>query len=174
MQLHQKLSSELHFSVYLDICIAWRYLVASILIAFLPVSPVHGQNSLDSANRKSSALEFVEQLLKEDYSMVVKNFDSTMNAALPADKLRDIMKSLKTQVGSAQQQIGVRTEKSKQYDVVLVTYRFERMILDIKIVYNSARQVAGLFFAPSQSSSDYKLPGYAKPQHYWLATAFPA
>ena len=132
-----------------------------LLVCFL-YSPAYGQNTFKSGNINTLANEIVERLIQEDFSNVVKNFDSTMNAALPVEKLRNIWKTLKAQVGPAQKQVGARTEKSGQYDIVFVTYQFEKIVLDIKIVFNGTKQIAGLFFAPGQSSVEYKPPLYVK------------
>jgi len=132
-----------------------------LLVCFL-YSPAYGQNTFKSGNINTLANEIVERLIQEDFSNVVKNFDSTMNAALPVEKLRNIWKTLKAQVGPAQKLVGARTEKSGQYDIVFVTYQFEKIVLDIKIVFNGTKQIAGLFFAPGQSSVEYKPPLYVK------------
>ena len=132
-----------------------------LLVCFL-YSPAYGQNTFKSGNINTLANEFVKRLIQEDFSNAVKNFDSTMNAAFPVEKLRDIWKSLKAQVGPAQKLVGARTEKSGQYDIVFVTYQFEKIVLDIKIVFNGTKQIAGLFFAPGQSSVEYKPPLYVK------------
>jgi dienelactone hydrolase len=139
---------------------------ALIFLIYFFFSLAQGQNIPDLGNLKASAHEFVEQLLKEDYSHALKNFDSTMTVALPVERLRDIRKSLLTQVGAAQKQVGARTEKSGEYDVVFVTYQFEKACLDIKVVFNSTGQIAGLFFVPSQSSSEYTPPVYANPKSF--------
>jgi fermentation-respiration switch protein FrsA (DUF1100 family) len=120
------------------------------------------QKVSDSADLKSLAYEFVEFLTKEDFSRATENFDNTMKTALPVDKLQGIWKSLITQVGSFKKQGSVRTEQSGQYHVVYVTCEFETSALDVKIVFNTAKQIAGLFFVPSQSASEYKSPSYVK------------
>jgi len=56
----------------------------------------------------------------------------------------------------------VRTEKVQGYDVVLVTCQFEKLTLDTKVVLNSERKVAGLFFVPSRAPAEsFPPPLYA-------------
>jgi dienelactone hydrolase len=139
--------------------------VAILLLCFL-FTFAQGQVVLDSSNLFAVANEFIELLIKEDYSHAVKNFDGAMNTALPVEKLQDIWKSLNALVGSAKKQVSERIEKSGQFQVVIVSYQFEKAVLDIKIVFNSTRQIAGLFFAPGQSSVEYKPPVYVRPNAF--------
>jgi hypothetical protein len=44
-------------------------------------------------------------------------------------------------------------EEKPGYKIVFVTCQFERAMLDTKVVFDSKRQVAGLFFVPSQTAS---------------------
>ena len=109
---------------------------------------------------------FVELLAKEDFPSAVKDFDTTMKKAMPPEKLGEVWESLIAQVGPFQREISVRIEKAGKYDVVFVTCEFERSILDAKVVFNSAKQISGLWFVPSQLSIEYKPPAYAKPDTF--------
>jgi hypothetical protein len=102
---------------------------------------------------ESLAERLVNLLVKEDYAEAVKNFDETMKNALPAEKLQQVWNSVIAQSGPFIEQLGVRKEKILQYEAVFVTCKFERATLDTKVVFNSDKQVAGLFFVPSQSPS---------------------
>jgi len=72
-----------------------------------------------------------------------------MKNALPAEKLREVWNSLIAQSGPFVEQAGTRREKILLYDVIFVTCKFERAVLDAKVVFNDKHQVAGLFFVPS-------------------------
>jgi hypothetical protein len=108
------------------------------------------------------ATSFVDSLAKEDYASAFKMFDTTMARAMPPEKLRETWKTLLTQVGTFKRQAGNRTEKSGQFDIVYVTCEFEQATLDIKVVFNSAKEVSGLWFVPHQTVTAYQAPAYAK------------
>ncbi len=112
------------------------------------------------------AEEFVELLEKGDFSGAVKNFDSTMEKAVSPEKLQEIWKSLITQVGPFKSQVDTRVEKVSPYDIVYVKCEFEKSPIDVKVVFDNAKQIAGLFFVPSQPSLKYKPPTYIKPDSY--------
>ena len=96
------------------------------------------------------AKEFVELLSKEDFSNAVKKFDEKMKKVMTPEKLQITWKSLISKIGPYKKQVDVRTEKDKQHDIVFVTCEFEKTTIDIKVVFNSEKQIAGLWFVPSQ------------------------
>ncbi|MBA7520899.1 hypothetical protein ES705_12999 [subsurface metagenome] len=98
----------------------------------------------------TQAKGFVELFAKEDYSNAVKSFDNTMKGVMTQDKLKEAWQGLLVQAGSFKKQIGVRQTKEQGFDVVYVTCEFEKAKLDIKVVFNSAKEISGLWFVPSQ------------------------
>ena len=100
----------------------------------------------------SQAQEFVELLAQEDFPRAVASFDSVMKDAMPSDRLREAWKGLVAESGAFKRRTAARMEKVQQYDVVFVTCEFEKRILDIKVVFDSAGQISGLWFVPPQSS----------------------
>jgi uncharacterized protein len=114
----------------------------------------------------SSAKAFVDLLAKKDFSRAEETFDTTMKTALPEEKLKEVWTTVVAQAGAFKRQVGARTEKISGYDVVFVTCEFEKASLDIKVVYNQAKRVAGLFFVPAQTAGEYSPPGYAKPNAF--------
>ena len=98
----------------------------------------------------TQAKGFVELFAKEDYSNAVKSFDNTMKGVMTQDKLKEAWQGLLVQAGSFKRQVGVRQTKEQGFDVVYVTCEFEKAKLDIKVVFNSAKEISGLWFVPSQ------------------------
>lgn len=98
----------------------------------------------------SQAKGFVELFAKEDYSNAVKNFDNTMKGVMTPEKLKEAWQGLLVQAGSFKRQVGVRQTKEQGFDIVYVTCEFEKSRLDIKVVFNSAKEISGLWFVPSK------------------------
>jgi hypothetical protein len=138
-----------------------KFFLLSMNLLICPIIP-NAQESSESDDITSIANNFVDLLSKQDYSNASKRFDTTMKAVLPTEKFEEMWKSIIGQVGNFKKQIATRTEKSGPYDIVFVTCEFEKANLDIKIVFNNAKEIAGLFFAPAQSVFEYKAPGYVK------------
>ena len=115
----------------------------------------------------SAGTQFVDLLVKEDFAGAVGRFDSTMKTALPEQKLREAWQAIQKQAGPFKKQVRTRVERLGGYEVVFVTCQFEQASLDAKVVFDAKRQVAGLWFVPSQPAPDFSAPPpYAKAGAY--------
>ena len=119
-----------------------------------PAQKVSQESGIETTSIETLAKDLVSALASGDFEKAVENFDGTMKNALPAEKLQQVWSSLIAQFGPFIGQAGIRREKILQYDVIFVTCKFEKGILDAKVVFNSGKQVAGLFFVPSQYPAD--------------------
>jgi len=109
---------------------------------------------------RSEATVFVDQLSEGNYGMVFARFDEAMGRALPKETLRMTWEALERQVGVYERQTGVRSERAGKYEAVFVTCRFERMTLDVKVVFDPEGRVAGLFFLPAGMSTPSRSAPY--------------
>ncbi len=123
-------------------------LLPLIFMSNFGISRAQEQNGLTTDELTTIGIKVVELLSKEDFKSVVNYFDDTMKKAASPKKLKAIWKSLLKNNGPLKGQIGVRTGKEQGYDILFVRCEFEKSKLDLKIVFNSAKQVAGLFFVP--------------------------
>lgn len=112
------------------------------------------------------AQDFVNLLVKGDFESAEARFDATMKEAMPTSKLEETWNALIGQVGAFKQQIGTRTQEAAPYHIVFVTAAFEKANLDIRVVFDDQKQIAGLFFAPAQAAAEYQPPAYAKPSSF--------
>ena len=143
--------------------------VCLLLIAFLSWSLccfAQRQAVSQSANPAALAKGFVELLAGGDFSTAASNFDPAMKAALPPEKLEELWASLIAQLGPFKRQVSVRIESSQHHNIVLVTCEFETLTVDLKLAFDNARQISGLWVVPSQPSAEYEPPTYAKPDSF--------
>jgi hypothetical protein len=121
-----------------------------------------------SPERIAAGQAFADQFLNRDYAAVVAQFDATMKNVFPIDKVKEARESLESQLGTFKRTVGTRAEKYKQYDIVYVTWEFEKATIDLQIVFDQSGQVAGLFFRPSQSTppATYAPPAYVSPDSF--------
>nr|WP_161598012.1 alpha/beta fold hydrolase [Dethiobacter alkaliphilus] len=108
------------------------------------------------------AVDFVTKLSEEDFAGTVAYYDANMRQALPESNLREVWEQLLGQAGPFVGILDTRVESDDEYDAVLVTSEFESLVLDIRVVFNRDKRVAGLFFQPAQEhyESEYRLPPY--------------
>lgn len=130
---------------------------SSIVIVLL-VLVTAGQAQDDFA---TDARAFIELLVTKKFATAVEQFDTTMKTALPEAKLAETWASVLAQVGPLKQVGTARTEKRSEFTVVIVTCDFQNAALDVTVVFDQQKRVAGLFFAPAKKG-DYAPPAYAK------------
>ena len=137
-----------------------------------PTTPPQATVSEVSPERIAAGQTFADQFLNRDYAAVVAQFDATMKSVFPIDKVKEARESLEPQLGAFKRTAGTRAEKVEQngivYDIVYVTWEFEKAAIDLRIVFDQSGQVAGLFFQPSQSTppAAYVAPAYVNPDAF--------
>lgn len=119
-----------------------------------------------AADTVSRAAGFVELLRARDFLNAEKTFDDTMKSVIPAPKLEETWDGLLSQVGAYKRLVSTRTEVRGDYDVVIFTSEFENAEIDIQIVFDKAKKVAGLFFTPAKKPYEYTRPGYVDPKTF--------
>jgi len=108
----------------------------------------------------SMAKEFVVSLENGHFDQSVEHFDETMTELAPPEKMEEVWNRVIQQVGPLQGQKGVRTESLPKYDIVYVTCQFEKAALDIKVVFDKNKKIAGQFFVPPKNTEKYLPPEY--------------
>src|ERR1700683_2918142 len=108
-----------------------------------------------------SAKHFTTELSQRHFEEASKQFDEKMANTLPSKKLGEIWDGLLEKVGDFKQIIGTRAEVKQGYQFVFVTCAFAKTNLDLKIVFDSSAQIAGLFFVPPDNpTATWSPPAY--------------
>ena len=94
----------------------------------------------------------MDLLAKEDFASSVKWFDAAMTNAMSEATLKQTWASVKGQAGKFKKQVKTRTEKVQGYDAVFVTCEFEKANLDVQVVFDSQKKVAGLRIVPPKTN----------------------
>lgn len=102
----------------------------------------------------AAARQVVTDLAAGEYEKVVGLFDETMKSQLPAAQVQATWEALVNQAGAFGEVSGVRSEQAQGMDVVVVTCKFERGSIDVKVVFNAEKQVAGLFMTPAETAQE--------------------
>ena len=109
--------------------------------------------ALAQQDLSSPARTLISQLAAREFSKAEAQFDSAMHSALPENKLADAWSAVVAQAGDFDSILSTRQEEQGGYRIVFVTCRFVQRTLDVKIVFDSWAQVAGLFFVPARTQS---------------------
>ena len=109
----------------------------------------------------ADAQTFIEQWATGEFAPAYERFDEAMKDAITEDQLKEIWAQLLLQVGAYQEQLSTRTLEQDGYLAVIVTTQFENAPIDVRVVFDAAGQMAGLFFSQAQApSSAYNPPEY--------------
>jgi dienelactone hydrolase len=138
-----------------------------LLAAFVAFAIVPFRAFSATADPGALGDQYVYLLIKGDFAGAVARHDATMRSAMPEPKLRETWQTLQKQAGGFKKRLKTHTLKISAYDVALVTCEFERTKLDVKVVFNSQGEVAGLFFLPSTADAgSSKPPPYARTNEF--------
>lgn len=144
-----------------------KRLMYFLIVAFTAVS--YAQPSA----LQTQAEQFVDRMVKGDFAAAVGDFDPTMTKAMPAPVLKQTWEALVVQCGAFGKRLGFRTEKYQQYDIAYVTCQFEKVAIDVKVVFDPSGKISGLFFVPAKSAEEIEqdskpipLPNYIKPDAF--------
>jgi uncharacterized protein len=112
-------------------------------------------------DQKEAATAFLTALIESNWKAASKDFDATMQKVLGGDKLEETWKAVTTKLGPVQKRLGVRTEAGTKYDVVFLTCQFEKETLDVKVVFDKDKHLAGFFVVPTKPT-EFAAPPYAR------------
>ena len=112
---------------------------------------------------EDQARALVDRLSRTDFVGATTSFDAIMKAALPPDKLGVVWKQVERRSGAFAEVRKVELVPASGLWTVLLTSRFAKAEVVVKVVYDVRDQVAGLFFLPGDALAPWKGPPYAKP-----------
>jgi uncharacterized protein len=95
---------------------------------------------------------FLNLLLEKKYEKAYSYFDNQMKSALTVKKLEESWIDLNKQVGKFKKNTGQSGEIYGNYQIVYQTCQFEKMVVDLKVVFNAESKISGLFFVQPKSN----------------------
>lgn len=129
----------------------------------LPVGPA--EPAAPAARPRVPADELGRQVVRAlaagEHAAVVTRFDEAMTAAMSVEQLAELWQAVQSQVGPYQAIGEVRVKPVQGHDVAIVTTRFEKADLDIRVVLDAEQRITGLFVKPASRDDDYEPPSYA-------------
>lgn len=136
--------------------------ILAFIVALFPFMAAQAQIAAPSTALEAQAQEFVTWMAGGEHNRCFTAMDTTMRAAMPESKIKQVWDSLQKQAGQFQSVGKISRADAGTYKIVLVTCQFARTRLDAKIVYDPSGKVAGLFFVPSGPPPKPIIPAYAK------------
>ena len=137
-------------------------IITLLTVIMLAAAPL----TASTPDRVKSAREFVAMLSRGEFKTAVSTFDAAMKRALSEEKLHELWVSLVAQAGQFEKELADSTSQFQDYYIVFVTCKFQKATIDVKIVFNQAGEMAGLFFLPRRVSELVQPEGPSKPYPY--------
>jgi uncharacterized protein len=125
-----------------------------MLAACRSAAPIPPTSTPSAPQSEQASLEAMARDLLANFNAgrfdeAAKNFDSTMLAALPPQKLAETARQFESQLGKFQSIREVRQTTEQGYRVVTLVSDYERARVNVRVVFDGDSKVAGLFFRPS-------------------------
>lgn len=130
--------SKLRFMLHILLCIA---LINGIAFSSAKANAV---------DRKADAKEVVNKLVAEDYEGIRKNFNDTMKANLPAEKLKEGWRYVVEHLGEFKSQEEPQSRTVEGWEVILIGCQMERGRINVEVSYDSNGKIGGLWIRPAQ------------------------
>ncbi|MBP1766556.1 MAG: hypothetical protein H6P98_671 [Candidatus Aminicenantes bacterium] len=112
------------------------------------------------------ALAFIDALGRGDFEAAARDFDATMMKQSGPDKLAEFWKQVPERLGSFKRRTAARRDRLGEYEVVSVTCEFEKVTLDVRVVFDKEKRIGGFQFVPSLPPAKYEPPAYADPARF--------
>lgn len=139
----------------------YRISVISVLVVLCFVVAC-GKKGGDS-NVNTMASDFIQKLVNHEFMSAVGDFDSTMTAQLPPPHLQEVWTTVLNQYGAYQEILDSHVEITPFYTRINNICQFEKGSLNIRVVFDKEKRIAGLFFIPAEAQAQYEFeaPDYA-------------
>jgi len=95
------------------------------------------------------AKQVVQNLAAGQYGKVAAAFDANMKANLSEAQLQSAWDQRVAQVGLLQEMGAVRRAQTEGMEVAIVSCRMEKGGVDVQVVFNARKEIAGLFVMPA-------------------------
>ncbi len=135
----------------------------SYLILFFLVTLNFCLSANDSTNVGliNNSEKFMNLIQKNNFKEAFEYFDSTMKIAFPIEKFKSTWEGIESQVGKLEKFVKKESTSYNNKPVIIFTGKFEKMYLDIRMIYSDSIKIGGFFLAPNYDYSEYKTPPYA-------------
>jgi len=109
---------------------------------------------------KLKAQAMLKNLSNDNYNEAVNNFDSTMKAVMPADKLKEVWLQIRGQVGLLETIGETKVNVKDDFYETITPLKFKESPLFAKIYFNKKYQISGFFISLEGEKPPYIKPDY--------------
>lgn len=131
----------------------YYFLIILLLACTFGISAPSQNSRIENAGK-----QFVNHLEKKEYSKARAMFDDVMKMSMSQKRLEQVWKLLQDQEGPFKRVTRVHKEVVGAYEAVFITCLFGGTSIDVKVVFDHAGHIAGLWFLPTQAKAPASEP----------------
>jgi uncharacterized protein len=120
-----------------------------------------------SQTTQELALDLLGKLQREQFDSCVNFFDPSVRDKVNEDVLKEVWTKLPGFLGEFQSYSNVRSGKKEDQDEVLIACKFEKITLDLQILFTPEKKINYFYFLPPKSSAVYSPPSYYRPEKFY-------
>ena len=102
----------------------------------------------DESDRKRIATDILNNLVKENYEAVRKDFHASLKQNLPTERISEGWIKLVETIGAYKEVISTTPDVAQSYNQVKIRCRFENGNSSVEVTFNEDDKVIGLFLKP--------------------------
>jgi len=114
----------------------------------LPQPAQPQQPVVDLKESEAMAKDYINLFVKGDFATAASKFTGATPETMPTKSLQDLWAAMIARNGQFIEQVSAKSERVKNSNIVLVTCKFEKELVDIKVVYNDKKEVTSISFPP--------------------------
>jgi len=127
-----------------------------ILLLLLCLAAIH----IKSQNNSAISETFLNKMIRGSFDSCRAYFDSSVIDKINPEMIRGAWEKIPNYVGEFKSYNNIRSEKLDTLEAVFITCAFEKTKLDLKLVFNQAQKIVGIFFQAVKSNAVYNVPEY--------------
>ena len=116
------------------------------------------QQVVDLKEFEAMARDYINLFVKGDFAAAASKFTGATKENMPTKSLQDLWAAILARNGQFIEQVSAKSERNKSSNIILVTCKFEKELVDIKVVYNDKKEVTSISFPPRPQ------PGTSEPK----------
>jgi hypothetical protein len=122
--------------------------LAMIILSSVPAPGVRSKDIADESRRKQITNDILNNLLKEKYEDVRKDFHSSLNTVLPVEKISEVWNTVISQSGAYKRILSTSVTTFQGYNQVKLRLEFDKENATLETTFTEDDKVLGLYIKP--------------------------
>ncbi len=122
---------------------------------------------VDAQTNKELSVSLIGKLQRAQYDSCQPMFDTSVSNQINSEMLKNIWEGIPKYLGEYKSYTDVSSEKNDSVETVSVRCVFAKTKMDLKLSYNKAQKIIGIFFVPPKNNLAYNYPEYYKSHKFY-------